>query len=50
MGVMLVAFFVAPSGGPSGESVAEAAAVRVVRASGVPHRTDAKLERRERHL
>lgn len=40
---MLVAFSVAPSGGPSGDSVAEAvaAAVRVVRASGLPHHTDA---------
>lgn len=40
---MLVAFSVAPSGGPGGDSVAEAvaAAVRVVRASGLPHRTDA---------
>lgn len=40
---MLVAFSVAPSGGPTGDSVAEAvaAAVRVVRASGLPHRTDA---------
>ncbi len=40
---MLVAFSVAPSGGPTGDSVAEAvaAAVRVVRASGLPNRTDA---------
>lgn len=40
---MLVAFSVAPSGGPGGDSVAEAvaAAVRVVRASGLPNRTDA---------
>ena len=40
---MLVAFSVAPSGGPTGDSVAEAvaAAVRVVRVSGLPHRTDA---------
>ncbi|TBT84995.1 thiamine-binding protein [Propioniciclava sinopodophylli] len=40
---MLVAFSVAPSGGPTGDSVAEAvaAAVRVVRASGLPHHTDA---------
>ncbi len=46
---MLVAFSVAPSGGPAGPDdaadggVAEAvaAAVRVVRASGLPHRTDA---------
>lgn len=40
---MLVAFSVAPSGGPTGDSVAEAvaAAVRVVRESGLPHRTDA---------
>ena len=40
---MLVAFSVAPSGGPSGDSVAEAvaAAVRVVRESGLSHRTDA---------
>lgn len=39
---MLVAFSVAPSGGPAGDSVAEAvaAAVRVVRESGLPHRTD----------
>jgi uncharacterized protein (TIGR00106 family) len=38
---MLVAFSVAPSG--SGDSVSEAVAdaVRVVRASGLPHRTDA---------
>ena len=40
---MLVAFSVAPMGGASGESVAEAvaAAVRVVRESGLPNRTDA---------
>lgn len=40
---MLVAFSVAPSGGPTGDSVAEAvaAAVRVVRESGLPNRTDA---------
>lgn len=43
MGRMLVAFSVAPSGGPGGDSVAGAvaAAVRIVRASGLPHRTDA---------
>ena len=43
MGIMLVAFSVAPSGGDTGDSVAEAvaAAVRVVRDSGLPHRTDA---------
>lgn len=41
---MLVAFSVAPSGGPDGgDSVHEAvaAAVRVVRASGLPNHTDA---------
>lgn len=40
---MLVAFSVAPSGGPGGDSVAEAvaAAVRIVRDSGLPNRTDA---------
>ena len=40
---MLVAFSVAPSGGPEGDSVHEAvaAAVRVVRESGLPNRTDA---------
>ena len=50
---MLVAFSVAPSGGPAGPdpslggaadggvTEAVAAAVRVVRASGLPHRTDA---------
>lgn len=40
---MLVAFSVAPSGAGVGDSVAEAvaAAVRVVRESGLPHRTDA---------
>ncbi len=40
---MLVAFSVAPSGSHAGDSVAEAvaAAVRVVRSSGLPHRTDA---------
>ena len=41
---MLVAFSVAPSGsGDDGGSVSEAvaAAVRVVRESGLPHRTDA---------
>ncbi len=40
---MLVAFSVAPSGGDSDGSVhdAVAAAVRVVRASGLPNRTDA---------
>jgi uncharacterized protein (TIGR00106 family) len=42
-GRMLVAFSVAPSGGKTeGDSVSEAvaAAVKVVRASGLPHRTD----------
>ena len=40
---MLVAFSVSPSGGDSDGSVHEAvaAAVRVVRASGLPNRTDA---------
>ena len=40
---MLVAFSVAPTGGDSDGSVhaAVAAAVRVVRASGLPNRTDA---------
>ena len=42
---MLVAFSVAPSGGPSGAadsvSAAVAEAVRVVRESGLPNRTDA---------
>lgn len=40
---MLVAFSVAPSGGAHGDSVAEAvaAAVRIVRESGLPHHTDA---------
>lgn len=40
---MLVAFSVAPMGGSSGDSVAEAvaAAVRIVRESGLPNRTDA---------
>jgi uncharacterized protein (TIGR00106 family) len=41
---MLVAFSVAPSGGPDGtDSVhdAVAAAVRIVRESGLPNRTDA---------
>ena len=40
---MLVAFSVAPTGGDSDGSVHEAvaAAVRVVRASGLPNRTDA---------
>lgn len=40
---MLVAFSVAPSGGPEGDSVhdAVAAAVMVVRASGLPNHTDA---------
>ncbi|GAB3032874.1 MTH1187 family thiamine-binding protein [Parafrigoribacterium mesophilum] len=39
---MLVAFSVAPSGGAEGDSVhdAVAAAVRVVRESGLPNRTD----------
>lgn len=39
---MLLAFSVAPSGGPGGDSVhdAVAAAVSVVRASGLPNRTD----------
>lgn len=40
---MLVAFSVAPSGGSSSDSATEAvaAAVRIVRASGLPNRTDA---------
>lgn len=40
---MLVAFSVAPSGGTGGDSVSEAvaAAVKVVRESGLPNRTDA---------
>lgn len=40
---MLVAFSIAPSGGTTGDSVSEAvaAAVRVVRQSGLPNRTDA---------
>lgn len=41
---MLVAFSIAPSGNGSADgsvSEAVAAAVRVVRASGLPHRTDA---------
>ena len=40
---MLVAFSVAPSGGRSDDSVhdAVAAAVRIVRESGLPNRTDA---------
>ncbi|MDN5871890.1 MAG: thiamine-binding protein [Nitrococcus sp.] len=39
---MLVAFSVWPNGGPGGDSVREAvaAAVSVVRASGLPNRTD----------
>ena len=39
---MLVAFSVSPSGGDSNDSVhdAVAAAVRVVRESGLPNRTD----------
>lgn len=40
---MLVAFSVAPSGGPDGGdsvSLAVAAAVKIVRDSGLPHRTD----------
>ena len=37
---MLVAFSVAPSGTGDSLSEAVAAAVRVVRASGLPHRTD----------
>jgi uncharacterized protein (TIGR00106 family) len=39
---MLVAFSVAPSGGSGGDSVHEAvaAAVRIVRESGLPNRTD----------
>lgn len=39
---MLVAFSVAPNGGPGGDSLhaAVAAGVRVVRASGLPNRTD----------
>jgi uncharacterized protein YqgV (UPF0045/DUF77 family) len=40
---MLVAFSIAPSGSIAGDSVSEAvaAAVRVVRESGLPNRTDA---------
>lgn len=40
---MLAAFSVWPSGGPGGDSVhdAVAAAVKIVRASGLPNRTDA---------
>lgn len=40
---MLIAFSVAPSGGTDGDSVSEAVAeaVQVVRASGLPNRTDA---------
>ena len=40
---MLVAFSVAPSGGSASDSVHEAvaAAVRIVRESGLPNRTDA---------
>ena len=39
----MVAFSVAPSGGSGGDSVAEAvaAAVQIVRESGLPNRTDA---------
>lgn len=39
---MLVAFSVWPSGGPGGDSVHEAvaAAVRIIRASGLPNHTD----------
>lgn len=39
---MLVAFSVWPGGGPGGDSVhdAVAAAVKIVRASGLPNRTD----------
>lgn len=39
----MVAFSVAPSGGSDGDSVAEAvaAAVQIVRESGLPNRTDA---------
>ena len=39
---MLAAFSVWPNGGPGGDSVhdAVAAAVRIVRASGLPNRTD----------
>ncbi len=39
---MLIAFSVAPSGTGTGDSVSEAVAdaVRVVRESGLPHRTD----------
>lgn len=42
MGPMLVAFSVAPSGGREGDSVADAvaAAVKIVRESGLPNRTD----------
>ncbi|TAM95116.1 MAG: thiamine-binding protein, partial [Rhodanobacteraceae bacterium] len=40
---MLAAFSVWPNGGPGGGSVrdAVAAAVKIVRASGLPNRTDA---------
>jgi len=40
---VLVAFSIAPSGGMSSDSVSEAvaAAVKVIRASGLPNRTDA---------
>jgi len=40
---VLVAFSIAPSGGTSSDSVSEAvaAAVKVIRASGLPNRTDA---------
>ncbi len=42
-GTMLIAFSVAPSGGSASDSVSRAVAdaVRVVRDSGLPHRTDA---------
>lgn len=38
---LLVAFSVAPAGGPDSMSAAVAAAVRVVRESGLPHETNA---------
>ena len=41
MGPMLIAFSVAPSGAGDSVSQAVAAAVRVVRESGLPHHTDA---------
>ena len=59
MGIMLVAFSVAPSGGDTGDSVAEAVAAYgprvglVLKADIRPGYTgelDGKLERLERHL